>query len=150
MDGLFFLVIMAVAAPAAKPAASAVPLHLDDVEWRRGSKTKFCPNLVGICPESVPRVSKSGQILSQSGPNQGRTLRTGSIYSSEKLENSMAIQVQLNHWYALFQCTQQFLAREPDLENIRFGRVEIKFNLFPAGDRSKLKIVRQCLTESSG
>ncbi|QDT28200.1 hypothetical protein [Gimesia panareensis] len=50
-----------------------------------GIRTKFCPNVAGLCPVFVLIVSIFGQNLSRFGQIRGRTIRTGSNCSSKNL-----------------------------------------------------------------
>ena len=96
-------------------AASCFDHGADCVEWQRGVKTKFCPDVAGFCPGVSWILSWCVRGLSWCAVNKvGRTFRIGSNCSSRNRVKVVEVQVETGHWCCVFRCTPTCLAREPE------------------------------------
>ncbi|QDT27599.1 hypothetical protein Enr10x_29170 [Gimesia panareensis] len=108
---------------------------------RRGEvRTKFCPNVAGLCPVFVPIVSIFGPDLSQFGQTRRRTLRMGSRRSGGKRLKIDGDSGGSEPPVPTVSVLTPRLAREPDLEQDTIRKGRIKFNIFSFGNRSELNV----------
>ncbi|QDV19550.1 hypothetical protein Pan153_42160 [Gimesia panareensis] len=80
---------------------------LNFVNRRAGVKQNLCSEFSVSCLDLLLNCISVVLSLLRNDLKMYETFRTGDFYSGEKLEKSTAIQVDLSHLYAVFQCTHR-------------------------------------------